>query len=225
LIAPAAWIVGPDLSIPGHPEVSVIGDLAAAQSDGKPVPGIAPAAKQMGRHVAKNILRRIRGEQPPRIPLPRLTASWRRSAAMRAVAYFGSFKLSGYPAWLAWLLAHIYFLINFRSRLVVMIDWRGPTGTMERSARIVVGKVRAQRVASEVRQDSTAAQPPRSPLESPCTWRSRRVETRSENTYGSHSRGTFAYSRVHVREPAAEHDHVRVQNVITIASERASRSS
>jgi NADH dehydrogenase len=132
-------IVGPDLSIPGHPEVSVIGDLAAAQSDGKPVPGIAPAAKQMGRHVAKNILRRIRGEQPAEYRYRDYgqLATIGRNAA---VAYFGSFKLSGYPAWLAWLLAHIYFLINFRSRLVVMIDWAWAYWTMERSARIVVGK-------------------------------------------------------------------------------------
>ena len=132
-------IVGPDLSVPGHPEVSVIGDLAAAQSDGKPVPGIAPAAKQMGRHVAKNILRRIRGEQPAEYRYRDYgqLATIGRNAA---VAYFGSFKLSGYPAWLAWLLAHIYFLINFRSRLVVMIDWAWAYWTMERSARIVVGK-------------------------------------------------------------------------------------
>jgi NADH dehydrogenase len=132
-------IVGPDLSVPGHPEVSVIGDLAAAQSDGKPVPGIAPAAKQMGRHVAKNILRRIRGEQPAEYRYRDYgqLATIGRNAA---VAYFGSLKLSGYPAWLMWLLAHIYFLINFRSRLVVMIDWAWAYWTMERSARIVVGK-------------------------------------------------------------------------------------
>jgi NADH dehydrogenase len=132
-------IVRPDLSIPDHPEISVIGDLAAAQSDGKPVPGIAPAAKQMGKHVARNILRRIRGEQALEYRYKDYgqLATIGRSAA---VAYFGSFKLSGYPAWLMWLLAHIYFLINFRSRLVVMIDWAWAYWTMQRSARIVVGK-------------------------------------------------------------------------------------
>jgi NADH dehydrogenase len=132
-------VVQPDLSIPGHPEVNVIGDLAAARSDGKPVPGIAPAAKQMGRHVAKNIQRRIRGEQALEYRYRDYgqLATIGRSAA---VAYFGSFKLSGYPAWLMWLLAHIYFLINFRSRLVVMIDWAWAYWTMQRSARIVVGK-------------------------------------------------------------------------------------
>src|SRR6185369_11858359 len=132
-------IVGPDLAIPGHPEVSVIGDLASVQSEGKPVPGIAPAAKQMGTHVAKNVVRRIRGEQPLAFRYRDYgqLATIGRSAA---VAYFGSFKLSGYPAWLAWVVAHIYFLINFRNRLVVMIDWVWAYWTMQRGARIVIGK-------------------------------------------------------------------------------------
>ncbi|HEV8095986.1 MAG TPA: NAD(P)/FAD-dependent oxidoreductase [Burkholderiales bacterium] len=132
-------IVQLDLSIAGHPEVYVIGDLAAAQSEGKPVPGIAPAAKQMGTQTAMNIVRRIRGE--PTIPFRYKDygqlATIGRNAA---VAYFGRFKLSGYPAWLMWLLAHIYFLINFRNRLVVMIDWAWAYWTMERGARIVVGR-------------------------------------------------------------------------------------
>ena len=132
-------IVEPDLSVPGYPEVYVIGDLAVAQTDGKPVPGIAPAAKQMGTQTAKNILRRIRGEQTMAFRYADYgqLATIGRSAA---VAYFRWFKLSGYPAWLMWLVAHIYFLINFRNRLVVMIDWAWAYWTMQRSARIVVGK-------------------------------------------------------------------------------------
>ena len=132
-------IVAPDLTVPQHPEIYVIGDLASVQSEGKPVPGIAPAAKQMGTHVAKNIMRRIRGEQPLAFRYRDYgqLATIGRSAA---VAYFGSFKLSGYPAWLAWVVAHIYFLINFRNRLVVMIDWAWAYWTMQRGARIVVGK-------------------------------------------------------------------------------------
>jgi len=130
--------VEPDLSLAGHPEIFVIGDLAAAKSNGEAVPGIAPAAKQMGTHTAKNIVRRLRGE-------PTLAFRYKdygqlatigRSAA---VAYFGKFHLSGYPAWVAWLVAHIYFLINFRNRLVVMIDWAWSYWTMQRSARIVIG--------------------------------------------------------------------------------------
>ena len=132
-------IVAPDLSVPQHPDIYVIGDLASVQSEGKPVPGIAPAAKQMGTHVAKNVVRRIRGEQPLAFRYRDYgqLATIGRSAA---VAYFGSFKLSGYPAWLAWVVAHIYFLINFRNRLVVMIDWVWAYWTMQRGARIVIGK-------------------------------------------------------------------------------------
>ena len=131
-------IVEPDLSVPGHPELYVIGDLATLQVDGKPVPGIAPAAKQMGAHTAKNILRRIRGGQTIAFRYRDYgqLATIGRSAA---VAYFGRFKLSGYPAWLMWLVAHIYFLINFRNRLVVMIDWAWAYWTMQRGARIVTG--------------------------------------------------------------------------------------
>jgi NADH dehydrogenase len=130
--------VEPDLSLPRHPEIFVIGDLAAAKTDGQPVPGIAPAAKQMGTHTARNIVRRIRGEAsaPFRYRDYGQLATIGRSAA---VAYFGKFKLSGYPAWVMWLVAHIYFLINFRNRLVVMIDWAWSYWTMQRSARIVIG--------------------------------------------------------------------------------------
>lgn len=136
-------IVEPDLSVPGHPEVYVVGDLAAAQTDGKPVPGIAPAAKQMGTHTALNVLRRIRGE--PTVPFRYKDygqlATIGRSAA---VADFGWFRLSGYPAWVVWLIAHIYFLISFRNRLVVMIDWAWAYWTMQRGARIVTGSDRRE---------------------------------------------------------------------------------
>ena len=125
--------VQPDLSLPGHPEVFVIGDLAAIEG----VPGIAPAAKQMGALTAKNIAREIRGHQ--RVPFQyrdygQLATIGRNSA----VAMFGAFKLSGYPAWIAWLLAHIYFLINFRNRIAVMLDWAWSYWTYDRYARIVI---------------------------------------------------------------------------------------
>ena len=125
--------VQPDLSLPGHPEVFVIGDLAAIEG----VPGIAPAAKQMGALTAKNIAREIRGQQ--RLPFHyrdygQLATIGRNSA----VAMFGAFKLSGYPAWIAWLLAHIYFLINFRNRIAVMLDWAWSYWTYDRYARIVI---------------------------------------------------------------------------------------
>jgi NADH dehydrogenase len=130
-------LVEPDLTVPGHPEISVIGDLAALPWHKPPVPGIAPAAKQMGRHAARNILLALQGKErrPFRYRDYGQLATIGRS---KGVAMFGRFKLSGYPAWLAWLSAHIYFLIGFRNRLVVMIDWAWAYWTFERSARIVV---------------------------------------------------------------------------------------
>jgi NADH dehydrogenase len=134
-------LVEPDLSIPGHPEVMVVGDLAAIPSHQPPVPGIAPAAKQMGRRAARNILRRLRGEptRPFRYRDYGQLATIGRSAA---VAIVGRVKLWGFPAWLMWLVAHIYFLINFRNRLVVMIDWAWAYWTFKRYARIVAGAAR-----------------------------------------------------------------------------------
>jgi NADH dehydrogenase len=130
-------IVEPDLTVPGHSEISVIGDLAALPWHQPPVPGTAPAAKQMGRHAARNLLLALRGEKrrPFRYRDYGQLATIGRSAG---VALFGDFKLWGYPAWLAWLVAHLYFLIGFRNRLVVMIDWAWAYWTFERSARIVV---------------------------------------------------------------------------------------
>jgi NADH dehydrogenase len=128
--------VGPDLTIAGHPDIFVVGDLAAASSDGKPVPGISPAAKQMGRYAAKCIQARLRGStlEPFRYIDYGQIATIGRNAA---VAVIGKLKISGYPAWLVWLFAHIYFLIGFRNRIVVMIDWAVAYWSFERNARIV----------------------------------------------------------------------------------------
>jgi len=127
--------VAPDLSVPGHPEIFVIGDLAALQG----VPGIAPAAKQMGRHTALNIRRTLEGKTrlPFRYRDYGQLATIGRNAA---VAMLGKLRFSGYPAWLLWLLAHIYFLINFRNRLVVMTEWAWSYWTYQRYARIIIGK-------------------------------------------------------------------------------------
>jgi NADH dehydrogenase len=124
--------VAPDLSVPGHPEVFVAGDLAAVEG----VPGIAPAAKQMGRHAARNILLKLLDRQttPFRYRDYGQLATIGRNAA---VVYFGRVKLSGYLAWVVWLIAHIYFLINFRNRVVVMLDWAWAYWTFNRYARIV----------------------------------------------------------------------------------------
>ena len=125
--------VEPDLSLPGHPEIFVVGDLAAVEG----VPAIAPGAKQMGAHAARNILHRIAGRptEPFRYRDYGQLATIGRNAA---VAMMGKLRLSGYPAWLLWLVAHIYFLINFRNRLVVMTEWAWSYWTYQRYARIII---------------------------------------------------------------------------------------
>jgi NADH dehydrogenase len=124
--------VDADLSVPGHPEIFVVGDLAALEG----VPGIAPAAKQMGRHAARNILLKISNKETAQFRY-RDYGQLATIGRAAAVAYFGRIKLSGYPAWLVWLVAHIYFLINFRNRIVVMLDWAWAYWTFNRYARIV----------------------------------------------------------------------------------------
>jgi NADH dehydrogenase len=137
--------VNPDLSLPGHPEVFVIGDLASiAQADGKPVPGVAPAAKQMGKYVAGVIDRRVGGggAQPPF--RYRDDGSLATIGRMAAVVQIGRLKLHGAAAWWLWLVAHVWFLIGFRNRLVVMLDWALAYFTYQRHARIVTGQVHEQ---------------------------------------------------------------------------------
>ncbi len=133
--------VGADLSLAAHPEVFVIGDLAAATSDGKPVPGISPAAKQMGRYAARCILHRIGKNASAPFPPFRYIDYGQLATIGRnaAVAMIGKLRFSGYPAWLLWLFAHIYFLIGFRNRVVVLFDWALAYWSFERNARIVVG--------------------------------------------------------------------------------------
>src|SRR5262245_57572006 len=123
----------PDLSVPGHPEIFVIGDLAAVAG----VPGIAPAAKQMGRATALNVRNAVQGRSrvPFRYKDYGQLATIGRNAA---VAMFGKVHLTGYPAWLTWLVAHIYFLINFRNRFAVLIDWAWSYWTYNRGARIIL---------------------------------------------------------------------------------------
>jgi NADH dehydrogenase len=139
-------IVLPDLTLAGHPEVSVIGDLAAAQSTAKdgrttPVPGVSPAAKQMGRWAALNLQRRRRGEPTPAFRYADYgsLATICRSAAVvqLEVPGLGAMRWSGFFAWLFWLFAHVYFLIGFRNRVIVLIDWAFAYFSFERHARVV----------------------------------------------------------------------------------------
>jgi NADH:ubiquinone reductase (H+-translocating) len=130
--------VQPDLSLAAHPEIFVAGDLASVSCEGKPVPGVAPAAKQMGSLAAKNIRARLAGRatQPFRYSdFGSLATIGRHSA----VAQLPHVKLSGIFAWWFWLLLHIFFLIGFRSRLIVLINWAWAYFTYGRGARIILG--------------------------------------------------------------------------------------
>ncbi|WP_199236593.1 NAD(P)/FAD-dependent oxidoreductase [Ramlibacter sp. WS9] len=137
--------VDADLTLPGHPEISVIGDLAAARSfapgrEPQAVPGVSPAAKQMGRTAAANILRRLAGKSSEAFryrDYGNLATIGRNAAVVDLAALAGHFKFSGYFAWLFWLFAHIYFLIGFRNRLVVLIDWASAYWSKQRYARVV----------------------------------------------------------------------------------------
>lgn len=133
--------VEPDLSLPGHPEVMIIGDLASLSQDGKPVPGVAPAAIQEGKHAAKNILRSLRGQlrQPFHYRDKGSLATIGRAAA---VADLNFIKLSGWVAWMAWLFVHIFFLIGFRNRFVVLFEWAWSYFTYDRGARLITGRPR-----------------------------------------------------------------------------------
>jgi NADH dehydrogenase len=130
--------VQPDLSLPAHPEVFVAGDLASIEQDGKPVPGVAPAAKQMGARVAKNIRARMAGS--PTLPF-RYTDFGALATIGRhsAIAQLPNLRFSGLLAWWFWLALHIYFLIGFRSRLIVLINWAWAYFTYARGARIILG--------------------------------------------------------------------------------------
>jgi NADH dehydrogenase len=130
-------IVQPDLSLPGHPEAFVIGDLANISCDGRQVPGIATAAKQMGTYAAKCIAASLRAR-------PHLAFRYRDYGALAtigrraAVVQMPGLKLSGTLAWCFWLAAHIFFLIGFRNRLMVLLDWAWAYCTYDRGARIIV---------------------------------------------------------------------------------------
>jgi NADH dehydrogenase len=131
--------VQPDLSVPGHPEVFVIGDLAALQDEhGKMLPGVAPVALQQGRWVAKAIARDLE-HQPRRNFRYHDKGSLATIGRAAGVAQFPKFSLSGYFAWLAWLFVHIFFLIGFRNRIIVMIQWAWSYLTYERGARLITG--------------------------------------------------------------------------------------
>ncbi|WP_202845505.1 NAD(P)/FAD-dependent oxidoreductase [Luteimonas saliphila] len=131
--------VQPDLSVPGHPCIFVAGDLAAVdRADGKPVPGVAPAAKQMGRHVARTIRARLDGREGAPFRY-RDYGNLATIGRMAAVVDLGAWRFSGMLAWWFWLLAHLFFLVGFRNRSVVLLNWSVAYWTHQRAARIILG--------------------------------------------------------------------------------------
>ena len=133
-------LVEADLSIPGHPEVFVIGDLASLKAaEGKLLPGVAPVAMQQGKWVGRQVAADLAGN--PRQPFRYLDkGSLATIGRAAAIAQFGRVHISGYFAWLAWLFIHILFLIGFRNRLIVMISWAWSYITFKRGARLITGE-------------------------------------------------------------------------------------
>jgi NADH:ubiquinone reductase (H+-translocating) len=135
-------LVEPDCSVPGHPEIFVVGDLAATvMADGTPVPGVAQGALQMGRHAARQVVADLRGA-------PRAAFEYRDRGDLAtigraaAVARLKSMKLSGFPAWLIWVVVHIMYLIGFRNRVLVMLQWGWAYLTYHRGIRLITGDSR-----------------------------------------------------------------------------------
>jgi NADH dehydrogenase len=132
--------VTPQLTVPGHDDVFIVGDLAALEQDGKPIPGVAPAAMQEGKHAAKNIIRSLKGE--PLLPF----RYWDRgifSVIGRGSAVgiaFEKLRVTGFLAWVAWLVIHIFFLIGFRNRLAVLFNWAYSFFTLRRNAQLITGE-------------------------------------------------------------------------------------
>jgi NADH dehydrogenase len=153
-------LVEPELNIPGRDDVYVVGDLAHVEEDGALVPGVAPAAIQQGRLAARNILRTLEGR--PREPFhyvdKGMLATIGRGAA---VARIGRVKASGFVAWLLWLFVHILFLIGFRNRLVVMIQWAWSYLTFDRGARLITDPLKEPLVGIEPPGGPSCVEPSR----------------------------------------------------------------
>jgi NADH dehydrogenase len=132
--------VEPDLTIPGHPEVMVVGDTAALVQNGKPVFGVAPAAMQGGQYAADRIRRLVAG-QPVKPFVYTDKGSLATLGRSAAIADLKGLRLSGFIAWMAWLLIHVFFLIGFRNRVLVILEWAWSYFTFQRGARLITGPV------------------------------------------------------------------------------------
>jgi NADH dehydrogenase len=132
--------VGSALTLPGHPEIFVIGDTAEVAGSRGPLPGVAPVAKQQGAYVARVIAARLVGKAPPAPFRYRNVGNLATIGRREAVVDFGWLRLTGRIAWLVWGIAHIYFLIGFRNRIAVAIDWLWSYLTYQRGARLITGE-------------------------------------------------------------------------------------
>ncbi len=151
--------VGPDLSLPNAPDVFVVGDMISfTQKDGKPVPGVAPAAIQAGKLAAKNILKRIKGQ--PTTPFDYWDkGSFATIGRAKGIGQVGKVHFTGFPAWAMWSLIHIFFLIGFRSRLLVMFEWVVLYLFHNRGARLITGPFRDVLGKVHSKQKAVAAEP------------------------------------------------------------------
>ena len=145
--------VGADLSVPGHPNIFVIGDTALAMGvDGEPLPGVAPVAKQQGKYVA-DVLRARMKARPTESFRYRNNGSMATIGRKSAVAELGGIKLSGFAAWLLWCLVHVYFLIGFRNRFSVALNWSWNYITFQRGSRLITG-ISGSRIEDVTRENT-----------------------------------------------------------------------
>ncbi len=148
--------VAPDLSVPGHPEIFIVGDLALfTHQTGRPLPGMAPVAIQEGRHAARNVVRKINGG-PTRPFRYRDKGTLATIGRASAVAEIGRLHFTGLFAWIVWLVVHIAYLIGFRNRLIVLIEWAWAYVASERSARLITGPIDEHRRVSRRHGQRTA---------------------------------------------------------------------
>ncbi|HKS61948.1 MAG TPA: NAD(P)/FAD-dependent oxidoreductase [Xanthobacteraceae bacterium] len=149
--------VAPDLSVPGHPDIFVIGDTAAIDdANGNPLPGVAPVAKQQGNYVAALLIARQKGKTVAPFRYRDL-GSLATIGRKRAVIQMGRFRMKGFFAWLLWCVAHIYYLIGFRNRFVVAISWLWNYITFQRATRLITGMSGASMEALPMPQEEKEA--------------------------------------------------------------------
>jgi NADH dehydrogenase len=151
--------VTPDLSVPGHPDIFVIGDTAAATENGKPLPGVAPVAKQQGQYVAALLIARQKGRALAPFHY-RDFGSLATIGRKSAIVQMGRIRLKGFLAWLLWSVAHIYFLIGFRNRFIVAANWLWNYLTFQRGTRLITGLTGSRMEDVPVPEDEKPPLPP-----------------------------------------------------------------